>query len=233
MNYADILASIIHDIKNSMSVVTNHVEQIMVDPALNDQMHERASVMQQELRRANNQLVQALTLYKLDNQRLSPKLLENNVYDFLEELLVEEQALAEAQSIDLQLDCDEWLAGYFDPDLVRGVLSSTIGNAKRYSNGQVLLSAEEQDGWLVIRVEDDGAGFPEAFLNYRHGVDADDFGQAFKEGRTQLGFFFANKIAQAHVNGQSNDQPNNQRQGYICLKNARQLPGGCFEIWLP
>ena len=139
IQYSDILASIIHDIKNSMSVVSNHVDDIMLDESLSEEIHQRAGVMQQEMRRANNQLVQVLTLYKLDNKRLAPNIQENNVYDFLEELMIEEKSLAEAQHIEITIDCDDWLSGYFDTDLVRGVLSSSIGNAKRYTKDQVLL----------------------------------------------------------------------------------------------
>lgn len=225
MNYSDILASIIHDIKNSLSVVGNHVDNLMQDENLSEEMQQRASVMQQEMRRANNQLIQVLTLYKMDKKRLASNLQENNVYDFLEELLIEERALAEAQHIEMAVDCDEWLSGYFDMDLVRGVLSSSIGNAKRYTKDQVLLSADEQDGYLVVRVEDNGEGFPPDYLKYEHKADDEDFGRAFSEGRTQLGFFFAANIAHVHENG--------QRHGFIKLKNGHQLSGGCFELWLP
>ena len=177
------------------------------------------------MRRANNQLVQVLTLYKLDNKRLAPNIQENNVYDFLEELMIEEKSLAEAQHIEISIDCDDWLSGYFDTDLVRGVLSSSIGNAKRYTKDQVLLTADEEDGYLVIRVEDNGVGFPESFVEYHHNPEGSNFGRAFSEGRTQLGFFFASNIARVHEN--------RGRHGYICLQNGHRLEGGCFELWLP
>ena len=181
MNYSDILASIIHDIKNSISVVSNHVAFIMQASSLSDDLPPRARAMPPDIRRANNQLIQVLTLYKMDRHRLSSNLQENNVYDFLEELLIEDQALAEAQHIAITVDCDEWLSGYFDADLVRGVLSSTIGNAKRYTKDQVLLSADEEEGFLVIRVEDNGEGFPSDYLQYDHKADDEDFGRALME----------------------------------------------------
>jgi len=224
MNYSDILASIVHDVKNSLSVVTNHVDEIRLDESLSEDAHRRADVMQQEMKRANNQLVQVSTLYKMDNERLVPNIIETNVYDFLEELVIEEMALAQTQKINIDIDCDEWLSGYFDPDLVRGVLSSTIGNAKRYTRDQILLSADEQDGYLVMRVEDNGSGFPESFL-HSHESNNENFGRDFRDGRTQLGFFFAANIASVHKN--------RDREGCIHLYNGRQLGGGCFEICLP
>ncbi len=225
VRYSDILASVIHDIKNSMSVINNHIGDIMMIEDLSDDMQQRASVMYQEMKRANNQLVQLLTLYKLDNQRLTPNIMEYNVYDFLEEIMIEEAALAEAQHIEIEIDCDEWLSWYFDQDLVRGVISSTIGNAKRYTKSKILLSAWEEDNYLVFSVEDDGDGFPEKFIKYHQEQSNTDVGKAFTEGRTQLGFFFATNIAQVHEN--------KGRTGFMKLKNGESLSGGCFEIWLP
>ena len=211
-----------------MSVISNHIDDIQMIEGLSDDMQVRANVMNQEMRRANNQLVQILTLYKMDNQRLQPNIMEHNVYDFLEELMIEENALAEAQNIDIQIEADEWLSWYFDLDLIRGVLSSTIGNAKRYTKDRVLLSAEEEDGYLVFRVEDNGAGLPQSFIDFHQNggqQEEQDVGKAFSEGRTQLGFFFATTIANAHVN--------RDRKGFITLKNGHELPGGCFELYLP
>lgn len=227
MRYSDIFASVVHDIKNSMSVISNHIDDIQMIEGLSDDMRVRVNVMHQEMRRANNQLVQILTLYKMDNQRLQPNIMEHNVYDFLEELMIEENALAEAQNIDIQIECDEWLSWYFDADLIRGVLSSTIGNAKRYTKDRVLLSACDEDGYLVFRVEDNGAGLPQNFIDFHHdgSQQQQDVGKAFSEGRTQLGFFFATTIANAHTN--------RDKKGFITLKNGHELPGGCFELWLP
>ena len=225
VRYSDILASVIHDIKNSMSVINNHIGDIMMIEDLSDDMQQRASVMYQEMKRANNQLVQLLTLYKLDNQRLTPNIMEYNVYDFLEEIMIEEAALAEAQNITIEVDCDEWLSWYFDQDLVRGVISSTIGNAKRYTQSRIMLSAWEEDNYLVFSVEDDGEGFPEKFIKYHQKQSHTDVGKAFTEGRTQLGFFFATNIAQVHEN--------KGRAGFMKLKNGESLSGGCFELWLP
>jgi K+-sensing histidine kinase KdpD len=153
--------------------------------------------------------------------------MENNDYDFLEELMIEESALAESQKIEIEIDSDDWMSWYFDLDLIRGVLSSTIGNAKRYTKDKVLISAREEEGYLVFRVEDNGPGLPQSFLEcHQDGSEKqDDIGNAFSEGRTQLGFFFATTIANAHQN--------REKKGFIKLKNGHDLSGGCFELWLP
>jgi len=223
-SYTDILASIVHDVKNSLSMVNTHVETLINDPRLNDEQHQSALNVQQEAMRANAQLIQVLALYKLDHGRLSPHIQEVNLAEYLEELQIEENTFSEASGIRVEVDCDEWLSGYFDPDLVRGVISSSIGNAKRYTSDQVMLSADQQGDYLVIRVEDNGRGFPERFL-HEYSSDGETFGKDFSEGRTQLGFFFASNIASLHKN--------RKLEGFIKLSNGHNLPGGCFELWLP
>ena len=41
-----------------------------------------------------------------------------------------------------------------------GVVNSLIGNGMRYTTENLLISGNEQEGYLVIQVEDDGSGFP-------------------------------------------------------------------------
>ncbi|MGD2118969.1 MAG: HAMP domain-containing sensor histidine kinase [Chromatiales bacterium] len=224
MKYSDILAAIVHDVKNSLGVVVNHVDEMLDDPQLPAALRARAGAMEQEMRRANGQLVQILTLYKLDNQRLVPVIDEHNLYDFFEEILIEEAPLAKVQGIELDMQVDESLNGYFDQDLVRNVLGSTIGNAKRYTHSRILLSAEQQGDYLVLRIQDDGEGFNDDFLQtYRQ--EQDTSGRDLSEGRTHLGFFFADQIARAHEN--------RGQHGYLRLSNGHDLAGGCFELWLP
>jgi len=113
------------------------------------------------------------------------------------------------------------LLGYFDENLVRGVINSTIGNAKRYTRQCIQISADEEDGYLVFRIEDDGNGYPPAMLE---SSSVEDISTDFKNGRTQLGLVFAAEIARIHRAG--------DRHGFIRLRNNHALAGGCFELWL-
>lgn len=224
MNFADILTSSIHDIKNSLGMIINNLEVIIGNPENKIVDRTNANLLQHELQRANNNLIQLLSLYNLDNQRLPVSIQERNLDDLLSELVLENQGVCANLGIALEYQCDPFLNGFFDEDLVRGVLNSTIGNAQRYSNSRILLSAEQGQGFLVLRVEDDGAGYPQS-MQESLATDQADNGMAFTKGRTQLGLFFAHQIARLHkADG---------RTGHIRLRNHHQLPGGCFELWLP
>jgi signal transduction histidine kinase len=149
-------------------------------------------------------------------------LAEHNLEDFLDEMVTEHGALASAMGIDLDQEADPWLSAYFDEDLVRGVLHNAIGNAQRYTRNRLRLSAAQEEDYAVIRVEDDGPGFPAAMLELQSVTEpAEGFGRE----RTQLGLHFSNLVARLHRNG--------ERCGRVELDNQSNLGGGRFSLWLP
>lgn len=220
MNFSDILASTIHDMKNSLSMVINTLDELSLENEYRED--KRLSTLQHESKRLNNNLIALLSLYKLDKGRLSANIEENSVADFLEEVVIDNQILAKAKEISLEYECDETLVGYFDEWLIRGVLNNLIGNGLRYTATRILIRAEMEEDYLVMRIEDDGAGFPQSMIDAQAAFNRN---KSLNEGQTQLGIYFAAMVARAHKNG--------AKQGYIELSNGEQLSGGCASIWLP
>lgn len=222
MNFPDVLASSIHDIKNSLSMVINTLDELLSDPETRISDAKRANIVRLEAQRANSNLIQLLSLYKLDHQQLHAAIDEYNLEDFLDEVIAENQALMQALGIKLEYDCEPGECAYFDENLVRGVLNSVLGNAERYTRDKILLSSRNDDGYTVFRIEDNGTGYPAHMLGSGSNNNKD---HAFSTGHTQLGLHFAATVASLHRNG--------EREGFIRLRNQHQLSGGCFELWLP
>ena len=129
---------------------------------------------------------------------------------------------AKANNVELICQCDDKLNGYFDEGLIRGVIDNLIGNGLRYTKDKLLLSAEQIDGFVVLRVDDNGTGYPDEMLQAQQ---AEDDHNRIAQGRTQLGLYFASMVAKMHKNGDA--------VGKIKLENNGQLDGGSFSIWLP
>ncbi len=220
MKFSDILASIIHDMKNSLSMVINTAEALSQEAAYRED--NRLSTLQHESKRLNNNLIALLSLYKLENNRLFANIEEVGVADFLQEVVIDNRILAGAKGIALDYECDEMLAGYFDEWLIHGVLNNLIGNGLRYTESCILIRAETAGDQLVMRIEDDGAGFPQAMIDAQAAFNRNE---SLSEGQTQLGIYFAAMVARAHHNG--------DRKGYLELSNGERLKGGCASIWLP
>ncbi len=224
MDFSDILASSIHDIKNSLGLILNSLDDLIANPENHIANPRQASLLQHEAQRANSNLIQLLNLYKLGNEQLVVQIAEQNVDDFLSEVVADNQAVCNALNLSLTYACDPSLTGYFDAELIQSVLDSTIGNARRYAHTRILLSADNEAGYLVIRVEDDGSGFSGKLPLWL--PDTSEPAQnAGNPARTRLGLYFASSIAQLHKTP--------ERTGRVRLKNSHILSGGCFELWLP
>lgn len=227
MQFSDILASSIHDIKNSLGIIYNRLDELLHNPQNTFADPRQAYALQREIQRSNNTMIQLLSLYKMGSHQLTPSIQEHNLEEFLLEIQAENQSTCEALGFTLSHESDPELYGYFDRDLITGIINSTIGNALRYAKSQILLQAEEMDGYLIIRIQDDGPGYPDEMLNaYAKGIEAPSKkNQSFSSGRTNLGLFFASQVAALHKT--------NSGQGRIQLSNTCSLGGSCFELYLP
>jgi len=224
MALSDIMASSIHDIKNSLSLILNSLDELIENPENHLGDPHQANLLRHEVRRANRNLIQLLILYKLSNEQPAVHIAEHNLDDFLEEIIADNHGICNTLGFELSYHCDPMLTGYFDWELVRGIMDSTIGNATRYARRKIVISAVQEDEELIIRVEDDGSGFAEPLLQ-SFSKSQKTCGEFGISGRTQLGLYFAERIARLHHNG--------GRHGSIHLSNGHHLCGACFELHLP
>jgi len=221
ISFSTILASSIHDMKNSLGVVLSSVDEL-VNSVGDSLPSAQLGKLQFEAHRVNDNLVQLLALYKMEKQGLALNIDEYFVQDFLEEVMVAEKAVMTTRRIELELRCAGDLAWYFDRDLIAGALKNAVNNAVRYASTKVLITAEETSHYLVLSVNDDGKGFADGILaddrQQGHGVN-------FSSGNTGLGLYFTSRVAALHKN--------KARRGAVELSNGHELGGACFSIKLP
>ncbi len=223
VDFSLVLASSVHDMKNSVGMLLASLEGfIESNPPENPSQVEHFNILQYEASRINSELVQLLTIYRMQNDHLPLRIDQHYVIDVLEDQVARNHALIESKSINLKLDCDDNLEWYFDADLVGSVVQNVIVNCSRYTRGELLVSAKVIDDFLEIIVADDGMGYPPAMMDAPSKLveEAD-----VSAGKTHLGLYFAEQIAQLHK------QKN--RVGYIKLLNGQPLGGGVFGLYLP
>ena len=197
----DILASGVHDAKN----------QLLLAESLIADAEKRHGIDLGEARyaieAAAGRLSRALSAYRLlgDGARLSP--VPVIVGDLCDEVALDQRRHLSARGIALEIRCtvlDEWP---LDRELVGDLLNNAVQNAGRYARSRVLLRADQEDGWLVLRVEDDGPGY--ATLPPPPGV----------------GLRVAGKLAALHRR--------RDRVGSVDLANGGETGGAVFTVRLP
>ena len=226
MDFSDILASTLHDTKNSLGILFNDLDDIIAN------CHERECPshvefykLQYEIKRLNHSLIRLLSLYKAEKSQLAMNIDYHSIRDILEDVLTQHELMLSARGIKMETDCDPVLFWAFDRNLIAGVLENVINNCFRYAKEKVRISSFLENGYLVMQIEDDGSGYPPSMLfnennnpEFKKEID-------FQTGSTGLGIYFSVMVSAMHKN--------NEKSGFISISNGGTLNGGVFSIYIP
>ncbi|MEH6556646.1 MAG: HAMP domain-containing sensor histidine kinase [Oceanicoccus sp.] len=222
IDFSLLLASSVHDIKNSLGMLLSSLDDV-IDISKEERPEHRKSysILRGEASRINNALIYLLGLYRLQNKQLSLNLEEVFVLDFLEEQVESQKLLFEVNDVAVNIHCDENLTGYFDENMIAGVVNNILVNCAKYTNDKICLSASIKGDFLTIDITDNGNGYPQNIINH---IGNSSRSIDFNSGSTNLGLFFSEQIASIHeCKGKT---------GSIALSNSAE-GGGCFTLMLP
>jgi signal transduction histidine kinase len=223
LGFSTLLASSVHDMKNSVTMLLLNVQDLLAELSPETETQKKQlSKLEYEATRINNDLIQLLTLYKLDEKTLSADIDEFSVIELIAEQLVRNESLLAYKNIVINLDCDENLHWYLDAELIGSVLNNLLVNAARYAKSRINIVVTQADAYLQISIEDDGDGFPAQML-------AKDQTNEYISNRlissTQLGLLFAERILALHSSGKN--------KGYLSLSNGGIQAGAKVELFIP
>ena len=226
------LASTVHDMKNSISVLSGTLENLLAGPApeadaAGHNSYVEMAQMLYQTRRLNDNLIQLLALYKDVGKPGYPfEPVPQRISELVEQAVGQVKVLLHSRGITLDVEFPPGLIWTLDEDLIIGVLVHAINNAIRYTQDRLRLSVVVDGDYLELRVEDNGSGFPPAMLEA--GVSAMNTQRAgvnFISNSSGLGLYFSSEVAKMHKH--------RQRSGSIALENGGTLGGGCFVLRLP
>jgi signal transduction histidine kinase len=223
LDFSTVIASTVHDMKNSLAILGQAHARWLAQLPVELQGGAERGVIEYEFARLNGMLVQLLGLYKLGVNQLPLRPGYQEVEDFICAQLARHDEVLGSRGIAARCEVEAFdLMGFFDQELLGSVVANVIANSIRYAHSALLIRAREEDGELLLSINDDGAGYPAAMLerqgDYVLGLD-------LGSGSTGLGLYFAARIAELHER--------RGRRGRIELRNGGPLGGGEFRIYLP
>jgi K+-sensing histidine kinase KdpD len=225
ISFSDLIASSVHDMKNSLNVQVDELEKIAGHCSARGDIpgHQALVRVIYQASRMNANLIQLLSLYKLGNASYPVDIAEHRLADVIDDALAHNRSIVQANRIAVAVECADDCFWYLDRDLVTGVLVNALNNAYQYTRDKIRIVAQASDGALHLRVEDNGPGYPASMLG-AGGLD-DARGVNFLSNSTGLGFYFSGKVAGVHRNG--------ERSGTLTVENGGAYGGGCFVLTLP
>lgn len=218
-NFTHILASSVHDLKNSLQTVRTLIRGLVSVHQYSENPEFR--ILDFETSRMNSCIMELLILYRLEVSHFKPMLDEYSVLEILEEVAHQQNFQVELRQIKLTVDCSDEFFCFCDNTLINTVLISVVNNALRYCRLAIRLSARQQDDFICLCIEDDGPGYSPEVLASTQAVKSSEL----DKGNTGLGLHFASTIAGLHRQG--------QRKGFITIDNEATLGGARFSLFLP
>lgn len=197
IDFAAILANSVHDMKNSLALLLGTLEQLGQGCGRTCPLGTHVEQMQHHGYRLNADLVRLLTIYKIERGEYAPNVREVDVGDLLQECVEMYRPLLQARGIAITADTEPELAGYFDREMVAGIINNAVNNACRYASTRITLRGAMLGDYVEIAVEDDGPGYPQYLLD---GAESDQRATDYRRGTTSLGLYFAALIAELHEN---------------------------------
>jgi len=222
IDFASVLAAAVHDMKNSLSLMIQSIEELESTLNQHNIGTDQVALIHYQAARMNTGLIQLLSLYRTQLDQLPLNVDQHYIDDFVDDILALNQNHITTRHFDIRVNQQQGLHWFFDLDLMDVLISDVLVNAMRYGRHLIAISIFEQDGWLNIKIEDDGPGYPDTMLSLPN-TELSELD--ISAGRTGLGLFFARLIAEAHIS--------NDRKGHIQLSNGGSLGGGVFVLRLP
>lgn len=222
LDFNTILATSAHDMKNSLFMLLQSIEELDLADNFTPKQHQAFADLHYQTSRINGSLMQLLALYRDQNNQLPINIEENSIEEMLQEVLDRNRLYVNSSHIKVTVDVDPELSAYFDQDLITYIIADVFVNALRHTNKKIYLRAFAEQSYVTIQVEDDGNGYPDHMLAINSDKES-PFNAS--RGRSGLGLLFAKRIAAEHKT--------KHLQGHILLENKKENSGSVFTLRLP
>jgi len=222
IDFSTILASSIHDVKNSLNILINKIDEISHKTVDNENRAELEQ-LQYQGKCINGHLIRLLVLYRINQSQYFANITETGINDFLDEALDQYRPLLAHKNISLTVNCADELYWFIDRDLINGVITNIMNNLYTHAKSTIEIDARQKNKSLILQIKDDGPGYSEEILLAPSCTQRKNF--SFNSNNTGLGLYFSGIAAEMHQN--------NNKSGYITTNNEGINGGGCFSIILP
>lgn len=198
----EFLATLAHELRNPLASIQNGLELMKLVPAAPPTLERARNIVERQLSHLVRLIDDLLDVSRITSGKLELKKQKIALNAIIDSALEASRPHIEAcgHVLDVAL-CGASL--YADADLIRmaQVVSNLLNNAAKYTppGGHISLAVEQEDGFAIIRVTDNGIGIERHML----GKVFEMFGQvedarAWRKGGMGIGLSLARRLVEMH-----------------------------------
>jgi signal transduction histidine kinase len=159
---SDFLHTVSHELRNPLSSLTTLLEGVLVgvDGEINDDVRSDLEFMQHDSKNLLALINDLLDMAQIEAGRVSLKRRNTDISAVIADSVRVIQPMADEKGLDIEQSVAVGLPSIpVDPDRVRQVLVNLLSNAVKFSEqGTITIIAEQNDGNIIIAVQDQGIG---------------------------------------------------------------------------
>lgn len=152
-----------HDLKTPIARIQGMTDVIIKDTViLSSQQREAID----HIKASGNDLLKfvdsTLNYARIESEGVALHRQSRDLNELIKEVVHRSEFLAKAKNIQLITELEPLFSISIDPDLIKQVLSNLVENAIKYSpnESKILITSEENDGYTVVQIADQGPGIP-------------------------------------------------------------------------
>ncbi|MFP2997574.1 ATP-binding protein [Spongiivirga sp. MCCC 1A20706] len=166
----EFLDTVAHELKTPITSIKAASELLTDDDEMPEGLkHQFLHNISKDADRLSTLIHNLLDLEKLSNDVDPLNIKPYQVDQTIEKAIRGVKQIADKKSVDLLFQPDEPMSAYYDEDRIIQVLTNLLSNAIKFTeedHGKIKIKAYEQNGNIVIDVEDNGKGVPAEDQNY-------------------------------------------------------------------
>jgi two-component system OmpR family sensor kinase len=191
------VAAASHELRTPLALLQTELELALRRPRTREELEQAVASTAEEVDRLARLAEDLLVLARLEDGRLPLRRSELDVGELLRTVARRFASRAAEANRGLGVNVDGHMKLVGDQLRLEQALGNLVDNALRHGTGAVALSASRRNGSVVIRVSDEGRGFPADFLP--HAFDPLTRADEARRGRAPgLGLAIVAAVARAH-----------------------------------
>jgi len=186
-----------HELRTPLAILRTELELALRGHSSRDELEDAVRSAAEETERLNQLADDLLVIARSDQGRLPVRPAEIDAETLLEGVAHRFAARARDERRTLRAEPADGLTLTADRARLEQALANMVDNALRHGEGDVVLSAAQENGQVELHVRDRGPGFPSEFLPsaFERFSRADE---ARSRGGTGLGLAITSAVAKAH-----------------------------------